>query len=334
MRSIRPLLGLLLLGGGAAVLADGSNSSSGAISNEMIASLSRGVSVVSLIGSRGGGLSNALGAGSRLWSPGNALAYLRDSKCSLQIESAASPWTIASSGEDHTLARHEWLVARAQLQARCGGLCNRLVALPEDSPDVDRLLAAWLAHATVLAYFDAQPANNAHRAWIDTGRRAVWGLQKVSSNLALSLEGRAFEFFGGKPLPGAATRTPPTLPSLSNRAPPAAAQVCSNGLRDSVLRRPLTPPTPVDTDGIARGETARRGFWIWNAVANYMPPESELRLYALNWLESYEFLRRAGGAECFSDPGKVLARYRQTPSAQAFGSNVRMPPLEWRNEPP
>lgn len=317
----------------------------------MIASLNRGASVVSLIGSRGGGLANALGAGSRLWSPGNTLAYLRDSKCSLGMESAASPWTTGNSGEGHDLARDAWLIARAQLQERCGALCNRLVALPEDSPDVDRLLAAWLAHATVLGYLDAQPAENAHRAWIDTGRRAVWGLQKVSSNLALSLEGRSPEFFGDKPLRGAATRSPLTLlPSLANWPPPSAAQFCSDGLRDSALRPPFNPPTPVDTEGIARGEASRRGWRIWNAVANDMPPDSELRLYALNWLASYEFLRQAGGAECFADPGQVLARYRRPISAQAFGSKVvpgypgdpakaptpasLTPPLERRNEPP
>jgi hypothetical protein len=317
----------------------------------MIASLNRGASVVSLIGSRGGGLADALGAGSRLWSPGNALAFLRDSKCSLGMESAAAPWTIASSGEDHALARHEWLIARAQLQERCGALCNRLVTLPEDSPDVDRLLAAWLAHATVLGYLDAQPAENAHRAWIDTGRRAVWGLQKVSSNLALSLEGRSPEFFGGKPLPGAATRSPLTLlPSLSNWPPPAAAQFCSDGLRASAFQPRQPPPSPVDTEGIARGEAAQRGWRIWSAVANDMPPDSELHLYALNWLASYEFLRQVGGAECFADPGEVIARYRRPKSAQAFGRKVvpgypgdpanaptpasPSPPLERRNERP
>ena len=224
----------------------------------MIASLSRGASVASLIGSRGGGLANALGAGSRLWSPGNVLAYLRDSKCSLEVENAASPWTAASSGADQTLARHEWLIARAQLQERCGALCNRLVTLPEDSPDVDRLLAAWLAHATVLGYFDAQPAENANRAWIDSGRRVVWGLRTMSSNLALSLEGRSPEFFGGKPLPAAANRSPLTLPpSLSNWPPPAAAQFCSVGLSDSAFQPPQPPPSPVDTEGIARGAAAR-----------------------------------------------------------------------------
>lgn len=282
--------------------------------------MNRGASVASLIGSRGGGLADALGGGSRLWSPGNVLAYLRDSKCSLAVGSA-SPWTIPSGREDLTLARHEWLVARAQLQQRCGGLCNRLVALPEENPDVDKLLAAWLAHATVISYLDAQPAESAHRTWVSTGRRAVWGLQKVSSNLALSLEGTSLDFFGGKPMPESATPSPLTLlPSLSTWGPPAAVENCSNGMQDSALR--LASSTPVDKDAIARGEASRRGWRIWNAVANDLPPDSELRLYAVNWLEAYEVLRQAGGAECFSDPGKVLARYRQPLSEQAFGSSV------------
>ena len=54
--------GLLLIGVGAVALAQGSNSASNAISKDMIVSMHRGSSVVSLIGSRGGGLADTLGA--------------------------------------------------------------------------------------------------------------------------------------------------------------------------------------------------------------------------------------------------------------------------------
>ncbi len=271
-------------------------------STESLNLLQRGSSVALMISSRGGDLGAALGASSRLWSPGDVKANLIETQCR-QFLGDAQPWPQDTMGtERRELSRQNWLDARNRLERRCTGFCQRLKAMPAERDDeLGTLAAAWLTNAIVLAYLEAQSPEQIAKVWDTIGRDLVMAIESRSTGATLSVEEHADLFFGAQAHGSESRRE---ARRLEQRRARIVKGRCDDIFVETVSPDVWIPPLE-HQKSVAAFE---RGKAMWESVRNQLPEGTDLRAYAETFVYSFTTVDEARKLVCIYDPLTMVKR--------------------------